>query len=321
MAAIAVDHLLDELARAQAGEAEVAATALNVVAFVESDRDLLARLLQRVDALAGRRATRSIVLSAFEDASDQEVSDGRVQLGAATLGALELRSLAHDLMVPNVRSVLLWGGESLHDQRYRHLSELVDVVILFSSGRDAGLQPLKELAEVMEMHGAEKIRDLSFLRLLPWQDLIAHFFDDPQSVEELDSLECVEIHCGSPPEAYYFVGWLASRLRWEACGANEFCNPHGRVIRFSFAQEGPVRRIGSITLHSAHSTFDARIDASNDDLVCLTVEGANARPHRCLPLHDLEMVSLIERAIFEPLQGQLFAETFTSVRRLLDHCA
>lgn len=319
MVTIAADQLLEELARARAEGTDVAATSLNVIAFVENDQRLLSLLLERIDSIAGKHATRSIVLSGSEDTAQHTVRDQLIQLGVASVGSIEIKSLVHDLMVPDVHSVLLWAGERLDDERFHHLSDLVDVVVMFSSAREQELEPLRQLVPLMHEAVAPKIRDISYMRLLAWQDMVAQFFDDEDLRSELGSIGLVEVCSGSPPEAYYFVGWLASRLRWEACSAAEFCNPEGGAIRFDFRKDGPPRRVQSVKLHSAHCTFGIAIDECSDDLVCLTVEGQKSRPHRCLPLHDVDMISLIERAIFEPGEGAIFAQTLAAVARLLEH--
>src|SRR5579884_4151233 len=139
MASVAVDRLLDELARARADGPDVATTSLNVIAFVENDENLLKLVRERIGALSQLHSSRSIVLAASEDAAEHHVHDQQVEIGAASLGGAELHSLVHDLLVPDVHSVLLWGGEHVEDERFGQLAELVDVVVVFSSVRDLGL--------------------------------------------------------------------------------------------------------------------------------------------------------------------------------------
>ncbi|HEV3153480.1 MAG TPA: glucose-6-phosphate dehydrogenase assembly protein OpcA [Candidatus Baltobacteraceae bacterium] len=321
MASVAVDRLLDELARARADGPDVATTSLNVIAFVENDENLLKLVRERISALSQRHSSRSIVLAASEDTAEHQVQDQQVEIGAASLGGAELHSLVHDLLVPDVHSVLLWGGEHVEDERFGQLAQLADVVVVFSSVRDLGLAPLRELLHEIRSDAGPKIRDLSYMRLFAWQDLTAQFFDDPDLLSELGSIETVEVTSGSEPEAYYYVGWLASRLNWEACGANEFCNPHGKVIRFTFSRGGAPHRVQRIILRSGDCEFGISLDDQFDDLVCLTVEGKKSRPHRCLPLHDLDMISLVERAIFEPAEREIFQQTLDMVARLLQHTA
>jgi len=59
------------------------------------------------------------------------------------------------------------------------------------------------------------LRDLAWMRLRPWQDMIANFFDDPALLGELFSIRRLHIASGSDSEAFYLAGWLASRLDWQ----------------------------------------------------------------------------------------------------------
>ena len=318
MQTVNVEQLLDELAHNRL-ENEVSTTSLNIVAFVERDHDLLSRVLDRIDALSARYSSRSVILVSELNTPEYTVRKEQIQLGVGGMPSPEIRSIVHGLLVPDVRSVLLWAGERLDDERFSALTDLVNIVVLFSSVKDAGVEPLRELLQLQRMNAATKIRDLSYLRLFAWQDLVAQFFDNPELAAELQSITRVEVECGSQPEAYYLAGWLASRLGWEPCAPGEFCNPRGAKINVELRKKGAPRRISVIRLHSANYVFGAEIEPSADDLVCLTVEGKKPRVQRCLPLHDVDMVSLIERAIFETGGHDVFTQSLSMVGKLLEY--
>jgi glucose-6-phosphate dehydrogenase assembly protein OpcA len=328
--AVDVELLLGELAEQR--KDRISTTALNIVGFVEDDDTLLQRLTNRAEELSDRHATRTILLVGSLTAHQHtvqsrcnEVNDTvlthseQIQLGVSDVDATELRSIVHALIVPNVRTVLLWGGKHLSDMRFSALAELAHTIVLFSSVTGSGAQSLREILHLQGTPVASKIRDLAYLRLMPWQDLVAQFFDDEELMAELPSISRVEVVCGSEPEAYYLVGWLASRLSWTPCGPSEFCNPEGMRIDVDVRIEGPARRVSNIRLHSAHSVFGAAIQDDADDLVCLTVEGEKHRPQRCLPLHDVDMISLLERAIFSTAEDTVYAETLAMAGRYLEH--
>jgi hypothetical protein len=156
------------------------------------------------------------------------------------------------------------------------------------------------------------------MRLLSWQDLIAQFFDDPDLASELPKLNRVDITCGSQPEAYYLAAWLASRLLWEPCGEMAFCSSNGTKIEIRLKQEGLPRRIREVYLHSNDTTFGVCISPDAEDLICLTVEGHKARPLRCVPLHDVDIVSLVERSIFSQTDGGVYLEALALLHRLFE---
>ncbi|HZZ64093.1 MAG TPA: glucose-6-phosphate dehydrogenase assembly protein OpcA [Candidatus Baltobacteraceae bacterium] len=328
MTAIDVGGLLDKLAEQRRDRAGISTTSLNLVCFVD-DHDLRERMSARIDELAERYVSRAILLSCEDgghavrshsiEVNDTVVTHSeQIHLAVRDVAADELRSIVQGLLVPTVRTVLLWAGEHLTDARFEALGSLADTIVLFSSARDSGSGSLREVLALRGTAMERKVRDLAFLRLAPWQDTIAQFFDDPELVDELPHLRRVEATTGSAPEAYYLIGWLAGRLKWEACGRNEFCNADGRTITVEI-ERGPVpRRIYSVQLYSAGCVFSATMEHDADDLICLTVQGEKPRQHRCVPLHDIDMVSLVERAIFMP-RGEIFSETLGMVERLLQH--
>lgn len=331
MSAVDVDSLLGELGQQRRDRAGISTTTINVVAFVEEDRRLLEKLQERTDDIAERHASRTILLDASARSTTHsvfsrciEINDTvlthseHIALGAAGIAAPALRSIVHAMLVPNVRTVLLWAGDHLTDERFVELADLAHVVVIFSSASEHGVQPLRELLSMQHTPAAAKVRDIAYLRLNAWQDLIAQFFDDDELAAELPSISQVDVVCGSAPEAHYLVGWLASRLGWDPCGPREFCNAAGESIRIAVQIEGPPRRVQSIRLSTSHCVFGATIEKDADDLVCLTVEGEKHRPQRCLPLHDVDMISLIERAIFSEPDGGVYAQSLAMAGRFIE---
>ncbi len=329
MSAIDVGELLGKLSQHRGERAAISTVSLNLVAFVEDDAQLLERIAQRIDALAERNVSRTILLTCDErphsaSSHSSEVDDTlitrseQIQLAVGHCACEELRSAVHELLVPSVRTVLLWAGAHYVDRRLSALADLADTVVLFSSARDPGTARLQEILKLQGTHVEPKIHDLAFMRLLSWQDIIAQFFDDAELAQELPHLTHVEVVSGSATEAYYLVGWLGSRLSWQPCGENQFCNEDGGTISFDLRQHGSPLRVYAVRLHSHNCVFGAAVREDADDLICVTVEGRKSRPQRCMPLHDLDMVSLIERAIFMPRNDEVFAGTLRTIDRLLE---
>ncbi|HET6896083.1 MAG TPA: glucose-6-phosphate dehydrogenase assembly protein OpcA [Candidatus Baltobacteraceae bacterium] len=331
MNALNVEDLLGALAHERRDRGGVSATSLNVIAFVENDDRLLQWMAETSDAFAEAHGFRIVLLDGSRTPESHSVrthcremgetlvtSLEQIQLGVSGMGAQELRSVVHGLLVPNVQNVLLWGGSHVGDERFSKLAELTERVVLFSSSSDKALESLRELTRLERTPLAERIRDLAYMRLLSWQDLTAQFFDEPDLIQELPSLTAIDITSGSDPEAYYLAAWLAGRLGWEPCGDLQFCNTAGDGIRVNFHKEGLPRRIRSIRLHSKSCTFGIAISPDAEDLICLTVEGDKARPMRCVPLHDVDIVSLVERAIFSNTDGGVYLDTLDVLRRLFE---
>ena len=319
MSTLDAGQLLDELQTLRSErEAASTTTALNLVAFVEDDEHLEALINERIAQLELRNPARSIVLLC--DDSRTAVTREHLEVSVKDLTVPQVASLVHDLLVPSVRTVLLWAGSRISEPRFSALGGLADVIIVATS-RTADSET-QTLADIVALHGGPleaKLRDLAFLRLTPWQEMVAQFFDDPALAPELSRLEHVEVHSGTSAEAYYFVGWLASRLDWQPCGKDEFCNADGQTVRVSLRKQGLPRRLASVRLSSGGTSFEAAMQEGSDEIVCLRVEGELQRPQRCAPLREVDMVSLIERAIFVPRDQTVYDETVQMVGRLLQH--
>lgn len=293
-------------------------TAFNVVTFVEDDPELADIIAERIGQMESRNPLRSLMLAGRE--GEPRIAMEHVELAVDEMAAPQLQSLVRELLVPAVKTVVLWAGTHVSDPRFSALAEIADVVITFTSRTaESETATLGDMVAMQTTPIGPKLRDLAFLRLGAWQDLVAQFFDDDELTPELDTITQIDVRAGTLSEAYYFIGWLASRLDWQPCGKHEFCNAGGETIRVSIERQGPPRRVASVTLKSANSTFGAKVRADNDDLICLTVEGSKYRDERCLPLNEVDMVSLIDRAIFLPSGNTIYHETLAMVGRLLQH--
>ena len=291
----------------------VAPVTVNLIAFVE-DPASVSRIRDRFAAFAQKHACKALVLDATRPASD---SPDELVKGVAGLPPGELRATVHDLLVAGIGSALFWAGKDLGDERFEALSSLGSIVIVDSSRAADGEASICKLAEIHK-DAARYVRDLSYMRLLPWQDMIAQFFDDGELARELPAITRVELVSGSEPEAYYFAGWLASRLQWKPCGRHELCNEAGDTIEVAIERRGDPRRVLSVVLRSGTSAFSAELDPDSPDLVCLTVSGRSSRDRRCAPLRDVDLVSLVEQAMFVPHRDAVFGEALQMARAIIE---
>jgi glucose-6-phosphate dehydrogenase assembly protein OpcA len=248
---------------------------------------------------------------------DAAICSERIDLAIGGLEPPTIRALFHDLTVAGIPSVFWWSSSRvLADRVLSALSELVTTLIVDSSGSVAGEQTIKELAVFLGRDHTLVVRDLAFMRLAPWQDMIAQFFDDSALFEELFSLTGFEIVAGSEAEALYLAGWLGSRLSWTATDAHTFRGQDGRTISFAHSAQGDRRRVVRVTLASATSTYRAEL-TDDDRVVRLTVEGAKAKPSWCVPLQSVDNMSLIERSLLITGHDQIFEISLQTVGDLL----
>ena len=147
--------------------------------------------------------------------------------------------------------------------------------------------------------------------------MIAHFFDDPNLMEELFAIRKLEIISGSEAEALYLGGWLASRLGWMACAHDEFCDRDGLPVPFAHRREGAARRVRSVAVSTGSSAYSAALTPSDEGVVGVSVTGDKARAERLVPLQSIDNASLIERAILEPASDEVFATALSMVGKIL----
>ena len=179
----------------------------------------------------------------------------RVEIGVHGMSAAEMAELTSSLKMNELPTLLWWTGEGITGQpAFNALVELADSLVVDSSERATTTPPSSNWCASSIAIRISGLRDLAWMRLLPWQDMIARFFDDPALREELYSLRSVRIVSGSDAEALYLGGWFASRLGWTATGHDEFSDNSGVHIPFTAERAGRIRRVRSVEVTTPSTT-------------------------------------------------------------------
>ena len=195
-------------------------------------------------------------------------------------------------------------------------SRSASTVVVDSSGAERRSEALRSVAGFVSAHADAVVRDLAYMRLAPWQEMIAQFFDDPALFEDLFSLRRLEVAAGSDAETTYLAAWLASRLSWSVVDRSTFRARDGHTVAFTRRSEGERRRVARVVLTSVDSAYTAAL--SNDcSVVCLSVEGAKAKPSWYTPLQRVDNMSLLERATISGGKDRIFLTTLDTARGIL----
>ena len=239
-----------------------------------------------------------------------------IELGAKRAGPEMLRSAIAALRLAEAPIVLLWIASGIgNDARFAMLCEDVQTVVYNSSLLDSGHDALCELVEYVELHPDLPLADIAYLRLAPWQECVAIFFDG-KAAQELDDLQRVDITCGSEPEALYVLGWLASRLQWTPAAPNALVDRFGKRIAFEIRRGGEPRRIARIALGSSRSTFVAEVD-KNQETIHLSVSGSSRHGPRYRAINNTGIAALLERAILWGRNDRIFQAALAAAGAIL----
>lgn len=300
--------------------ANVRIATMNLIVFVDDER-LSSWARERAHLLAARHSSCVLVLNAAGDEQPAETADPDWREVAVRGGSPDdLRALAEQHLPTGVPRILLWVAPlTASDERFVCLAPEAQTILLDSSRAFDDARSLRDLVVFRSRQPQNtSVHDLAYLRLAPWQEVVAEFFDGQAFVEDLFDLQRVSVASGSEAEGYYLLGWLASRLGWEPDGVGTFRNKKGaREIAYETVREGQARRVKRIALESHATRFVAELCSNDSGAVSVEVSGAKKRPARVEPLHDVDIGSLIERAILHEQPDAVFFESLEVAGRIL----
>ncbi len=224
----AIDAALRRLLynRHAANHALAPARVLNLVVIV--DREWKGEIANRLERVGRYHASRTLLCAVEEhrttlDAtavmSYEEPSSGpgvireqvEIDMGPGHLGRLD--TIIDPVLVSELPTVL-WAPHG-HEEAVRTVRSMIDVMLLDS---DDGLDPSAGLARAAEALQSVYVVDLAWLRTTPWRERLAASFDPRDRRPMLGSLSGVSVRysASSTASALLLLGWLASRLHWEA---------------------------------------------------------------------------------------------------------
>ncbi|HTW84973.1 MAG TPA: glucose-6-phosphate dehydrogenase assembly protein OpcA [Candidatus Sulfotelmatobacter sp.] len=322
-----VSASLDAVRGELSGE-KLSASTMNLIVWID-DPERRNWVLERAELLAEKHPSFTLILDgtgaqsgATVTASDRgenarvTVRGERVLLDVDEIGPEEIAEYVTALCPRNVPTELWWSSSTEAARPvFRALLPHIDGLVVDSSGALRDAQTLIALARFHREQPTIALRDLAWLRLRPWQDMIAHFFDDPALLDELYTIRTLTIASGSDAEALYLGGWLASRLGWLARGRDAFLDCEAKDISFERRREGEIRRVQSVTLTSDTSSYHGAV---TDDPLCVRVwvEGEHARDPRLFTLQAIDNASLLEIAILQGETDELFATALATAATL-----
>lgn len=219
------------------------ANTLNLIAVAENadDGELIT---ESVSQLRDFLPSRTVIFNTDECADREYTWHVRVQLSEArnkgadtpTLRfetivisadpkvAGHLASLVSPLLISELPTFLWWpSGDFANSPVFQDLVEIVDRLIVDSAQLGNDAKALAQLRTLLDEEDDPSVGDFTWLRLQPWRQLVAQFFDPQEVQPALETIAQVNIAYTPSREdrgsglaaALLMVGWLASRLNWE----------------------------------------------------------------------------------------------------------
>jgi glucose-6-phosphate dehydrogenase assembly protein OpcA len=234
----------------------------------------------------------------------------RVELSVGSLDPNNLAGLLDELRLREVPTVLWWAGKNgCDDPRFQDLRKQATRVVVDSSLSERSGNSVRSLANALALDEHQPVFDLAYLRLDPWREMIAQFFDNDDSRQDLSSITAVEIDSGSEAEAIYLSAWLSNLLHWSPTSHRSFRSQTGHTITFLHRLRGELRRVLRVVLTTDGSEYHAEVSENDPSVVSLSITGVHKRAPWLVPLQSIDNLSLIERAILAPAIDPVFFNT------------
>ncbi|CDN13178.1 MAG: glucose-6-phosphate dehydrogenase assembly protein OpcA [Richelia sp.] len=152
-----------------------------------------------------------------------------------TTAALErVGGIIPALLIGGLPKFLWWKATpDPNNPLFKRLGSVCNNVIVDSCNFNDPEDDVLKLQELVET--GIPLADLNWGRLSAWQELTAQAFDPPQRRAGLPEVDRVNIdhEKGNPAQALFFLGWLASRLKWRPTAyKQEFGDYNIRKISF-----------------------------------------------------------------------------------------
>jgi glucose-6-phosphate dehydrogenase assembly protein OpcA len=150
-----------------------------------------------------------------------------INLTGTTTALERIGGMIPALLIGGLPKFLWWKATpDPNNPLFKRLGSICNNVIVDSCNFNEPDNDLLKLQELVET--GVPLADLNWGRLAAWQELTAQAFDPPQRREALPEIDRVNIDYekGNPAQALLFLGWLASRLNWQATGYKRECGDY-----------------------------------------------------------------------------------------------
>jgi glucose-6-phosphate dehydrogenase assembly protein OpcA len=163
----------------------------------------------------------------------------RINLACRGDAALRAASAIEAFLVPEIPTALVWLGRvHADDPIFEDLATDANRIILDSEYTSIA-SVIQVATWARKQHNAPDIADLAWTRIAAWQEMLARFFDDAETVTLTSKFtrvvmkQACEPGARIGPEAALMLGWIGTRLGWKTsrlAGALRFTRADGANI-------------------------------------------------------------------------------------------
>src|SRR5437763_5381823 len=216
----------------------IRSSVMNLLVYVPRAEDA-ALVMEAIAALTERHPSRTIYVVADPNAPTSSLDASvTTHCSAAESGRLcweQIHITAHGataahvpgvvipLVLPDLPTYLCWMGDApCEGELFRRMVDVCDRLIVDSGCFARPIEGLVQLAAHQQRTAGERgIGDVDWMRLTPWRNLAAQFFDGEELrpyASCIDSVRLAYAHDeqthGGLGQALLLAGWLASCLGW-----------------------------------------------------------------------------------------------------------
>ncbi|HVH45101.1 MAG TPA: glucose-6-phosphate dehydrogenase assembly protein OpcA [Labilithrix sp.] len=181
--------------------------------------------------------TTTAVCSSVE--SGTKMCSERITLACRGDAAARAASAIEAFLVPEIPTALVWLGRvHVDDPIFEDLATDANRIILDSEYTSIA-SVIQVAAWARQQHNAPDIADLAWTRIAAWQEMLARFFDDAETLPLASKItrivmkQACEPGARIGPETALMLGWIGTRLGWKTsrlAGALRFKRPDGANV-------------------------------------------------------------------------------------------
>ncbi len=234
-----------------------------------------------------------------------------------------LASLVSPLLISELPTFLWWPtGDFVGNALFNDVVGIVDRLIVDSARLGNDARAVAQMRTLLDDDDDPRLGDFTWMRLEPWRQLIAQFFDPAEVQSCLDQLSQVNIAYAEHRRdngsgfaaALLIVGWLASRLGWQVIEPLEPRRAGGWTVpMISRGEDGKSRDI-QVRLTPDPSP-DARFSVRSVELVAI---GEHDGVFRIMRTDKDDMITSSETSAAPYMSRMVYSRRQSTVEMLGD---